>query len=413
MVVLLFIVILSAAGETSIAAAEASSGSIENAELGEILDIELLGRYTEEEIEEENKALFEKAGVPEARYEVDHYLIHFRSTDVDGSPVPIRAQLFIPDFPEPTERPVFVFAAGTTGISEKCAPIDEIPAVNRWGDYRSNMLAYAGQGYISIFPEYLGFGIPDIPQRYFSKKAEAHVMLDAVRAVERYFDGASDHVCPSEALFLSGFSQGGHAAHGAADLQPQYAPEIDITGLIGFGQTNDVATLMREMAYYSPYIIYTYAEIYGYDRIDPADYLQSKWMETFEEDIYGLCVEEFQYHYPKDGSKLFTPKFYKALHADTEGYRMALQFPEMDVILRENRAGFRGHGIPSLIVQGEEDIIVSLEAQERFMRALIDGGSDVQLVVLSDARHRDVRPEGFETSINWMEQKAEEYLSDR
>ncbi len=373
---------------------------------GTLLTVELLGSYTPEAIQLENEVLFENAGIPDPSYEVDHYLLHFQSTDVDGSAARIRAQLFVPRFSDLTETPVYVFAAGTTGVSEKCAPIIEIPAVNRWGHFRANMLAYAGEGLITIFPEYLGFGDPETPQRYFSKVAEAHVMLDAARAVNAFFEQHNTFARPSDALFLGGFSQGGHAAHSAADLQPQYAPELTITGLVGYGQTNDVAMLMREMAYYSPYIIYSYAAIYGRERINPADYLLPKWLPTFEEDIHGLCVEEFQHHYPRDGRELFTPEFYSALHADAEGFRLARVFPEMARVLRENRAGFDGHGLPSLVLHGAQDIIVSTAAQERFVRALCRGGSAVQFEVLPGARHRDVRPDGFRYSVSWMKHLA-------
>ncbi len=377
---------------------------------GEILEVEFLTSYTPDEIREENSALFADAGLPQAEYTVDHYMVYFRSTDFDGSPARIRSQMFVPHFSDPTERPVFVFAAGTTGVSEKCAPIIEIPELNRWGSYRANMLAYGGAGIITIFPEYLGFGDPLTSQRYFNKVVEAHVLLDAARAVYAFFrnhgdtEGSNSLVAPSEALFLGGYSQGGHAAHAAADLQPVYAPEISITGLIGFGQTNDIAMLMREMPYYSPYIIFSLSEVYGPDIINPADYLQPEWMGTFDADIQGLCVEEFQYHYPRDGSRLFTPDFYDALHYDLEGYRMSRKFPEMARVLRENRAGFTGHGIPSLVIHGEKDIIVSISAQERFVQALRRGGSEVQFEILPGARHRDVRPFGFQLSVDWMEQ---------
>lgn len=390
-------------------------------EPGDILYVEFLESFSASEIEARGDWLFGNAGIPEAHNAADLYLIHFRSTDVDGTPVPVRAQLFIPVLDNsdsgssgsgaPAARPVHVFGAGTTGLSEKCAPIIEVPVENRWGDFRSNMLAYAGREIISIFPEYLGFGIPDMPQRYFSKVAEAHVMLDAARAVRNFYadaaaEGNAPGVIPSGDLFLSGFSQGGHAAHAAADLQPEYAPEIEITGLIGFGQTNDVAMLMREMAYYSPYIIHTYAEIYGKDRIDPADYLLPRWMDSFEQDIMGLCVEEFQFHYPRDGKTLFTPEFYEALHNDLEHELMSETFPEMAEVLRENRAGFDGHGLPTLVIHGTDDIIVSTAAQDRFVEALRHGGSEVSYIIISGARHRDVRTMGFEDSVDWMLEMA-------
>ncbi|AFG36726.1 lipase family protein [Spirochaeta africana] len=376
-------------------------------EPGTILFVEHLDSFTAQDIEARGDWLFADTGIPPAHTGAELFLLHFRSTDVDGTPTPIRAQLFIPILEEPGERPVQVFAAGTTGVSERCAPIIENPVLNRWGDYRTNMLAYASREIITIFPEYLGFGLPDVPQRYFSKVAEAHVMLDAARAVRNFYASPDKQEIeltahPAGALFMSGYSQGGHAAHAAADLQPEYAPEIEITGLIGFGQTNDVAMLMREMPYYSPYIIYTYAEIYGVEVIDPADYLLPRWMETFQADIMGLCVEEFQHHYPRNGQDLFTPEFYRALHNDLEGFRMARVFPEMARVLRENRAGFDGHGLPTLVLHGDRDIIVTTPAQDRFVEALRRGGSEVQYTIMPGAHHRHTRQAGFEESVEWM-----------
>jgi len=375
-------------------------------EPGALLEVDSPRRYSLEEITAEVAVLFEGFDPPLPQYEVDRYRIRFRSTDFDGSRAEIIAQLFVPIFTAPAERPVLVFGAGTTGVAEHCAPILEVPEKNRWGNFVANMLGYATEGYIAIFPDYLGFGDPDTPQRYFGKVAEAHVMLDAIRAVHNFFEEGQlaclrcTAVRPSATHFAAGYSQGGHAAHAAADLRAEYAPEIELTGLIGFGQTNNVATLMREMAYYTPYIIYSYAEMYGYDEIDPAKYLQPQWLETFEEDVNRLCVEDFQSYYPRDGEELYTEEFHRALH---EG-RLHEDFPAMAARLEENLAGYSGHELPSLVLQGEHDIIITTPEQDRFVRDLCELGSAVRYVVMPGARHRDTRPAGFRLSVEWMEE---------
>ncbi len=374
-------------------------------EPGTLLEVEEPKRYSIEDIELETEVLFgEFAGAPVARYEVDKYRIRYRSTDVDGSGAEIIARLFVPIYTAPAERPVLAFGSGTTGVAEHCAPILEVPEENRWGNFVANMLGYATEGYIAIFPDYLGFGDPDTPQRYFSAEAEAHVLLDAIRAVHNFFE-EDELAClrctavrPSRTHFAAGYSQGGHAAHAAADFRDAYAPEIELAGLIGFAQTNNVATLMREMAYYTPYIIYSYAEIYGYDEIDPAEYLQEQWLDTFEQDVNRLCVEDFQYHYPRDGAELYTAAFYEALHAE----RLEEEFPAMAARLEENLTGYSGHELPSLVLQGEHDIIISTAEQDRFVADLCRLGSPVRYEVLNRARHRDVRSAGFRKSVNWM-----------
>jgi hypothetical protein len=67
----------------------------------------------------------------------------------------------------------------------------------------------------------------------------------------------------------AGYSQGGHAALAALDMNEAYAPELRLDGAVGFGSTNSVEMLMKEAGYYSPYIVYTYLLIYGPELVDP------------------------------------------------------------------------------------------------------------------------------------------------
>ena len=258
-------------------------------------------------IDELARPLFEGFPPPSLRFSVDTYRLRYRSTDFDGSAADIQAQLFVPRYVEPESRPVLVFGSGTTGIADACAPSREVPELRRWGHYRANMLAYASAGFITVFPDYLGFNDPDRPQRYFSHPAEAHVLLDAARAVQAFFAEYPQKVRPSGVVFAAGYSQGGHAAFAAADLRPTYAPEVRLCGIIGFAATTSVTALLKEGAYYAPDVLYSYAAMYGKEQIDPGEYLQERWARTLEADANSMCVDEFQNYYPFDGKKALPP----------------------------------------------------------------------------------------------------------
>ncbi len=365
---------------------------------GDLLEVVRAGRAEAGEIPALTSRFFEGYEIPEANNPVELYRIRYLSRDFDGSSAEIQAQLFVPDPPEAAEFPVLAFGSGTTGIADACAPSLERPEVRRWGYYRGNMLAYAGQGYIVIFPDYLGFNDPARPQRYFSKVAEGQVMLDAVRAVYRFFAVRPGALRPARIAFAAGYSQGGHAAFAAADLHAAYAPEVPLAGIIGFGCTADVTTLLREGPYYAAFIFYTYARMYGGEEIDPASYLQARWADTLEQDAGRLCVDEFQRYYPFDGTKLYRPEFYQALHAGT----LAEYFPGLHARLEENRSGLSGHGLPALVVQGLLDVIVTTPSQSRFVTSLCAAGSPVRYLKLEGVRHRFTRPAGFRASLDWM-----------
>lgn len=368
---------------------------------GSVVSIERVGRWSTDETEALGERLFEWYGVPEAQYAVEEYLVSYNTRDFDGTPVVAKSQLFVPIIPDAQERPVLIFASGTTGIADECAPSLEEPDVERWGYYRTNMASYAAQGIITIFPDYVGFHDEERPQRYFSKPAEAHLLLDGYRAVLNVFGTQSfpGRVQPGPYAFTAGYSQGGHAALAAADLVNEYAPDVPLKGAIGFAATANVETLMKEAAYYTPYIIYSYRAMYGEDEIDPDELLLPRYAATFDEDIADMCVKKMELYYQYDGRRLYTERFYNALHTG----ELSREFPALYRRLQENLSGLDNHGIPVLNVQGTNDIIITPPAQKAYSQQLCAQGTRVLYEEYSDARHRHTRPAGFRLSLEWME----------
>lgn len=368
---------------------------------GDIVKIVENTSFSVDETEEAIIPFFENFRHEPMKYGVKSYNIQFISTDFDGSEAIIYAQVFIPDSLEAKEFPVYVFGSGTTGISDECAPSLEIPEERRWGWYKQNMLAYAGSGFITIFPDYLGFNDPDRPQRYFSKEAEGHVMLDSIRAIGNLYEMdqfSSLKATPADKVFTAGYSQGGHAAFAAADLYREYAPEIELTGVIGYASTNNIATLFREGVCYGAEIIYTYMKMYGEDKINPAEYLNSSFIPTFEEDASSMCVDVFQYYFSYDSKKLFNPDFYNALYGQT----LAEDYPVLFKYMEMNNTGLSGHGIPAFVVQGGTDFIITTKSQDLFVEELKSLNSEVKYTVYDGIPHKYTRMAGFADSVIWM-----------
>lgn len=374
----------------------------EQAPPGTVVSVRLAGTARPGQITRICAPLFEGYSMPPVRHAVDSYLMRFTSRDADGSPAEIVAMVFVPQLTVPTARPVLVFGSGTTGLGDDCAPSREEAEKRYFGRYRENMLAYAGMGFIVVLPDYIGFDDPSRPQRYFSKIAEGHVMLDAARALYRYLAGSDHVVTPLPVVFAAGYSQGGHAAFAAADMRRDYAPEIPLAGAIGFGSTNDVEALLREGTCYAPLIFYTYEVLYGKDDIDPSAFLQQKWARTLAADVNRMCVDAFQKYYGFDGTKVYRPEFHAALYAR----RLAESYPSLAAWLAENATGLAGHGLPALIVQGGADFIVTPATQALFVQALRDAGSAVDYREYKGVPHKGTRQAGFLESVEWMENIA-------
>lgn len=375
-------------------------GALAQSELpGTVVRSQFVQSFPPAQIDSYSARLYSRVSHPNAVYGVDQYLITYLSTDTAGNPAEIVAQLFIPRLERLGNLPIYVMGAGTTGIAPQCAISREVASVRNWGDYRTHMLSYAAQGYISILFDYHGFNSANSPQSYFVADLESRAMLDAARAVYRIFENAPLLVAPGPEVFLAGYSQGGHAVFGATEMAPQYAPELNIVGAIGYAPATSVEALMRDTPYLTPYILYAYAYRYGEGVVNPAAKLNPRWLASFERDVMGKCVDEVDTHYGRDARAVYRPEFYAALY----GGRLAEAFPELKAVLDKNATGLVRGDVPALIIQGGADPIVSTTAQDHFVRRHCALGADLTYRVYDGVHHFQARQYGFRDTLQWME----------
>lgn len=331
---------------------------------------------------------------PSAQNDVIIYLITFESTDLDGNSVPITAQLFVPVLSD-AQAPLYVFAPGSTGLVEACAPSRPYVQNRGWETYSAYTLAYAGQGFISVMPNYMGFFNDEMLQPYFNRIAEGRVVLDAARASKALLAQEGFNL-QSSGTFVGGFSQGGHAAFATADLHADYAPDVNLLGVLGFGPTTQLADLFREFTFVAPLVLHAYNTFFP-GQFDPADILAEPYASNLAADAERLCIEGVQGHYPGSPANLYTPAFTDALMNDT----LEANFPGLYALFSENNAGLGPHGIPAIILQGVDDPVVTLQSQNRFVSQLCAGGSPVRYPNYLRTRH-ETRYIGFDEAISWM-----------
>lgn len=370
---------------------------------GTIVEVVYEERLAPNQVTQAAAPAFGRFGAPAVPYAVDVYRIRYATTGLGGEVAVVPASLFVPVEPTRAASPLYVFGSGTTGLSDVCAPSREAALPQPLGMYREYLAPYAGRGIVTVFPDYLGFEDPDRPQAYFHAASEAHVLLDAARAVRTLFDEAPWMGELQPAVLMGGYSQGGHAAFAAADLRPSYAPEIPLLGMIGYGATTDVEPLFLEGPYYAPYVLASWMAIYGEERVDPASVLAARWLPALSGEALQVCVDRAQVIFPFDVDAMYTPAFAAALRAGT----LDRDFPSLAAIFAENKTGLSGHGLPGLVVQGGQDVIVRDPTQERFVAALCAQGSAVEYVNVRDARHRETRPAGFEPAVRWIFDRAD------
>jgi Secretory lipase len=100
------------------------------------------------------------------------------------------------------------------------------------GNYQQFLL----KGISVVVTDYEGAGTPGLPS-YLVGPTEGKAGLDAVRAAQRT-NGSG--VSLNSPVGISGYSQGGQAAGWAAELQPKYASELKLKGVLAGGVPTDM-----------------------------------------------------------------------------------------------------------------------------------------------------------------------------
>ncbi|MFP4210936.1 MAG: alpha/beta hydrolase family protein [Alkalispirochaeta sp.] len=358
------------------------------------------GTILAEEIDSFIAPLFAGYTVPQAQHGAEIYTLFVRTRYPDGALTSVRVQLFVPRT-RTTPDAVYLFAPGSTGLIGPCRASREHEAGIHWGRYRAHVLAMVGQGFIGVLPDYMGFEDPALVQPYFHAASEAQVIFDALDGSDaflrdRYRARFPRGIAPMTRV-AGGFSQGGHAIFAAADRNATVERDVSLHGVIGYGSTTEIEPLLLMYPSLGPMIATSYVTVYGRNRFDPSEIFREPWASDLEYDTTRQCVGGIQRYYPSDPSALYTPEFLASLRRNTLGRT----HPSIARIFEENRTGLTRHGVPALILQGTEDIVVSRETQDRYVAALRARGNPVDYRIIRDERH-DTRQVAFDDTVEWI-----------
>ena len=166
----------------------------------------------------------------------DSQLMTYKMLGVNGKEVQATSLVFTPKTAAPANGwPIVVWAHGTTGVADKCAPSQQ-------GLKESQLLLtkLLLAGYVVVAPDYEGLGAEG-NHPFLNLKSEAFSITDAVVATHDYLRRQGKKVAPQ--WMTIGHSQGGHAALGAA----QYAAraQLDYKGTIAIAPASNLAAILQ------------------------------------------------------------------------------------------------------------------------------------------------------------------------
>lgn len=136
------------------------------------------------------------------------YKVIYKTIDHYGNPTQASGLVVLPDYYEKScELPVFLYAHGTI-FDRESAP----SRPDRWGHESVFPYAAATFDYIAVTPDYYGMGDGPGFHHHNSAQTNASSSIDIIRAARQL--AALKDIPHNGQVFLSGYSEGGHAAMG-------------------------------------------------------------------------------------------------------------------------------------------------------------------------------------------------------
>lgn len=307
----------------------------------------------------------------------------YLSEALDGAPIAVSGVVAAPDGPAPPgSRPVLTWAHGTAGTADECAPS------KRGAD--ASILAMeeqARRGWVAAATDYEGLGTPGL-HPYLVGESEGRGVLDIARAAQQI-----DEAAASEQVVVWGVSQGGHAALFAGQIAGDYAPDLDVRGVIAAAPPGDLtvlgaaATAAASVPAYGGFMLMVaggYEEAYGdvaLDEIMPAG-IRSRFRDVLEEECSGGVFE-----FAEANPVLFEVN--------------PLEVDPWPRLLAENSVDGSRIEMPILILQGDEDRIVPRGLTDALAEQLCADGVALDYRTFPEIGHGEEIATNITPALDW------------
>jgi hypothetical protein len=307
----------------------------------------------------------------------------YHSRALDGSDIAVSGVVVAPTDAAPKDgRPVITWAHGTHGIADQCAPSRTADMVSRL----PSIGKVVSQGYVVTATDYEGLGTPGT-HPYLVGASEARGALDIVKAAQQIPETSA-----SNKTFVWGQSQGGQAALFAGEIQPSYAPELDLLGVVSGAPVTDASAMFPAAA--------TIPETLGFA-------------------VMGLIGVQAAYPQAKVSDVLTPAALGKARIVDTKCYGAVLdafkqpvdqviahnpgQVPPFPDLFAMDTPGTVRTAAPMLVYQGLSDDVVYKVFTDAYVKKVCALGNTVDYQTFSGKDHYEENEAAEKDVLEWMQ----------
>ncbi len=315
--------------------------------------------------------------------------VRYWTTSVSGDPIEVTGMIAAPTEQSPTmPRRVLAWAHGTSGVVPRCAP----SLADNFFEITPGLNEAIERGYTVVAPDYPGLG-SNMPHAYLSGVGTGRSVLDLVRAARQLPAAAA-----GSRFAVWGESQGGHAALWTGQMASTYAPDLTLVGVAAAAPPTDLAENLEAgsdpsvRAFLTAFTAYSWSQSYGAD-------LSTLGRRSTQRVITRLarnnCV--------KLGAspRLGTALGVMVLRRDLKNVDLGKIEPWAR-IARENSPTARPYGVPFLIAQNPDDVIVAPAITRAFAQRLCMNGASVRYLSIIGQGHQTSARDTTEETLDWV-----------
>ncbi|UPT66206.1 MAG: hypothetical protein M0D57_17240 [Sphingobacteriales bacterium JAD_PAG50586_3] len=220
----------------------------------------LVKTHTKEELKKKFKENRVPSFIIKVKYTVDVYEILYKTQLPDGTPVTASGLYFVPKGRK-GKIPTIVYHHGTQ--------VEKSRGDGVLHGEQAISTGYACSGYAVIMPDYIGLGKGEGLHIYQHYESEAQASVDMIRAVREL--NKDINVSLRDELFITGYSQGGHAAMSLHKfIEEKYPTEFKVKASSPMSGAYDMAGVQSEVMFkpyayqgYLPYLLFSYNRVYN------------------------------------------------------------------------------------------------------------------------------------------------------
>ncbi|MEV6072847.1 lipase family protein [Nocardia sp. NPDC052001] len=324
----------------------------------------------------------------------------YRTTDLFGQPAVAATTVAIPEGANTSHgRPLVSHQFFYDSTSPNCAPsyilqqgggLPALEGIHSTAEYLE-LAASISQGYAINIPDYEG-----LHSHLAVAKEPGYMILDSVRAAEAFeplgLDGANTPVA------LWGYSGGGMGSGWAAEMQPTYAPELNIKGIAMGAPVSDVESLLHvNGSMFASLIGVGIASLRNaYPKFAEATerYLTPEGRAVMDRTADQCLVRNVLNLMFTDYQRLLTIPI-----ADF------LALPEVKEVFDSTVLGEHPPTAPTMVYQGVYDEAVPWYTNDRLVRRWCDGGTSVYYKRDHLSEHLTLTTLGMADAFNWIKSR--------